>query len=83
VPHYREAGLPELVPTEQQGPPPAHRFGGGVHYCLGAALARVEMQEALALAAPALRDLALDAEPTWRDPAGLLGSRSLPLRRST
>jgi cytochrome P450 len=58
-------------------------FGGGIHYCLGAALARAELQEALAMAAPTLRDLALDGEPTWRDPVGILGPRSLPLRWST
>jgi cytochrome P450 len=55
-------------------------FGGGPHYCLGAALARAELQEALGAAAPTLRDLALDGEPTWRDPCGLIGPRSLPLR---
>ena len=57
-------------------------FGGGTHYCLGAALARAELQEAIAMAAPALRDLALDGEPEWRDPVGLLGPCSLPLRWS-
>jgi cytochrome P450 len=58
-------------------------FGGGIHYCLGAALARAELQEALAMAAPTLPDLALDGEPTWRDPIGILGPRSLPLRWSS
>jgi cytochrome P450 len=58
-------------------------FGGGTHYCLGANLARAELQEALALAAPALPDLSLDGEPTWREPFGIWGPRSLPLRWST
>jgi cytochrome P450 len=57
-------------------------FGGGTHYCLGAALARAELQEAIALAAPVLRDLAIDGEPTWREPFGIWGPRSLPLRWS-
>ncbi|MBV8235170.1 MAG: cytochrome P450 [Acidimicrobiia bacterium] len=57
-------------------------FGGGTHYCLGAALARAELQEALGLAAPVLRDLALDGEPTWREPFGIFGPRTLPLRWS-
>jgi len=57
-------------------------FGGGTHYCLGAALARAELQEALGLSAPVLRDLALDGEPTWREPFGIWGPRSLPLRWS-
>ena len=57
-------------------------FGGGTHYCLGANLARAELQEALRLAAPALPDLALDGEPTWREPFGIWGPRTLPLRWS-
>jgi cytochrome P450 len=57
-------------------------FGGGTHYCLGANLARAELQEALRLAAPALPDLALDGEPAWREPFGIWGPRSLPLRWS-
>src|SRR6202023_2271660 len=35
-------------------------FGSGIHFCLGAALARAELQEALPLMAPPLPDLALD-----------------------
>lgn len=58
-------------------------FGGGPHYCLGASLARAELQEALQLAAPVLTDLALDGEPRWREPFGIWGPRSLPLRWST
>jgi cytochrome P450 len=57
-------------------------FGGGPHYCLGAALARAELQEALRLAAPALPGLALDGEPVWREKFGIWGPRSLPLQWS-
>jgi cytochrome P450 len=55
-------------------------FGGGPHYCLGANLARAEMQEALALLAPAMPDLALAGEPVWRTPMGIFGPDHLPLR---
>jgi cytochrome P450 len=58
-------------------------FGGGPHYCLGANLARAELQEALRLAAPTLPGLALDGEPAWREPFGIWGPSSLPLRWST
>ena len=58
-------------------------FGGGPHYCLGASLARAELQEALRLAAPALPDLQLGGEVVWREPFGIWGPRSLPLRWST
>jgi cytochrome P450 len=55
-------------------------FGGGPHYCLGAALARAEMQEALPILAEAMPGLALDGEPTWRPPLGIFGPETLPIR---
>ncbi|HWE56716.1 MAG TPA: cytochrome P450 [Acidimicrobiales bacterium] len=55
-------------------------FGSGPHYCLGASLARAELQEALPLLVAAMPDLALDGEPTWRPPVGIYGPESLPLR---
>ena len=41
-------------------------FGSGIHYCLGASLARAELQEALPLLARRLPDLAVDGEITWK-----------------
>jgi hypothetical protein len=56
-------------------------FGGGAHFCLGANLARAEMQEALPLLAQALPDLAVDGPGTWRPASAmLLGTDSLPVR---
>jgi cytochrome P450 len=55
-------------------------FGGGPHYCLGASLARAEMQEALPILVDAMPDLALDGEPTWRPPLGIFGPETLPVR---
>lgn len=57
-------------------------FGGGPHYCLGASLARAEMQEALPILAAAMPELALDGEPTWRPPFGIFGPETLPIRFS-
>jgi cytochrome P450 len=54
-------------------------FGGGPHYCLGANLARAEMEEALAILARRLPDLQLDGEPTWRLGTGISGPSALPL----
>ncbi|MHB8671233.1 MAG: cytochrome P450 [Acidimicrobiales bacterium] len=59
---------------------PQLTFGGGPHYCLGAGLARAEMQEALPVLAGALPGLALDGEPTWRPPMGIFGPATLPIR---
>jgi len=55
-------------------------FGGGPHYCLGASLARAEMQEALPILVAKMPDLALDGEPTWRPPLGIFGPETLPIR---
>lgn len=60
--------------------PPQLTFGGGPHYCLGASLARAEMQEALPRLAAAMPGLALVAEPTWRTPMGIYGPETLPVR---
>jgi cytochrome P450 len=59
---------------------PQLTFGGGPHYCLGANLARAEMQEALPFLAAAMPGIALDGEPTWRPPFGIFGPETLPLR---
>jgi len=55
-------------------------FGGGPHYCLGAALARAELQEAFPLLAAHLPGLVLDGEPVWRPAVGIFGPDSLPIR---
>jgi cytochrome P450 len=56
-------------------------FGSGIHFCLGAALARAELQEALPLLAQRLPGLALTGPVEWK-PAnfGIWGPASLPLR---
>jgi cytochrome P450 len=59
---------------------PHFTFGGGPHYCLGASLARAEMQEALPILAAGMPELALDGEPTWRPPLGIFGPETLPIR---
>jgi cytochrome P450 len=55
-------------------------FGGGPHYCLGAWLARAEMQEAFPRLARAMPGLALDGEPTWPSGTGIFGPQTLPIR---
>jgi cytochrome P450 len=54
-------------------------FGSGPHYCLGANLARAEMEEALAVLARRLPNLRLDGEPAWRMGTGIAGPTTLPL----
>ena len=38
---------PDHLDITREGPAPMLTFGGGVHYCLGAHLARIELVEAL------------------------------------
>ena len=54
-------------------------FGAGPHYCLGANLARAEMEEALRILAGRLRNLRLAADPEWRAGTGISGPTVLPL----
>jgi cytochrome P450 len=55
-------------------------FGAGIHYCLGANLARAELQEALAYLPSRLPGLALDGEPDYGSVLGIYGLERLPLR---
>ena len=60
---------------------PQVTFGSGIHYCLGAALARAELQEALPLLARRMPGLALDGPTTWKpDGVGIFGASRLPVR---
>ena len=54
-------------------------FGGGVHYCLGAALARAELQEALPILARRLPGLHRDGPIVWRRQALIRGPERLPI----
>jgi cytochrome P450 len=62
--------------------PPARAltFGAGVHYCLGANLARAELQEALAFLAERFEGLELDGEPRFESITGIYGLGKLPVR---
>ena len=57
-------------------------FGAGPHFCLGANLARAELQEGLAFLAPRMPGLALDGEPVYDTITGIYGMHSLPVRWS-
>lgn len=54
-------------------------FGAGVHYCLGANLARVELQEGLTFLAENMRALRLDGEPVYEGVSGIYGLAELPI----
>jgi cytochrome P450 len=56
-------------------------FGSGIHFCMGAALARAELQEALPLLAQRMPGLAANGEVTWKPSTfGIWGPATLPIR---
>jgi cytochrome P450 len=55
-------------------------FGAGIHYCLGANLARAELQEGLAFLASHIERLELDGEPVYGAVTGIYGLDALPIR---
>ncbi|MFG1604758.1 cytochrome P450 [Actinoplanes sp. NPDC049265] len=55
-------------------------FGGGIHYCLGAPLARLEAQIAFPAIRAAYPHLDLASEPTRRDSLTLRGFTAMPVR---
>ena len=56
-------------------------FGSGIHHCLGAALARAELQEALPLLARRLPDLRIEGQVEWKPATfGIWGPARLPAR---
>ena len=56
-------------------------FGTGIHYCLGAALARAELQEALPILAQRMPNLRRNGEILWKPmTAGIWGPERLPIR---
>lgn len=70
--------------TRPPGRGPQLTFGSGIHYCLGASLARAELQEALPILARRMPGLALDGSIEWKPPTvGIWGPSRLPLRFDT
>ena len=54
-------------------------FGAGVHYCLGANLARAELQEGLTFLSANLEGLELEGEPGYESVSGIYGLGALPI----
>ncbi len=66
--------------TTQKGDQPQVTFGSGIHYCLGQALARAELQEALPLLARRMPNLQLAGQTEWKpDGVGIFGPSHMPV----
>jgi len=66
--------------TADRGRARSLTFGAGVHYCLGANLARLELQEGLAFLSQRMHELELDDEPEYEGISGIYGLARLPIR---
>lgn len=72
---------PQRFDITAQRDAPQMTFGSGVHFCLGANLARAELQEALPLLARRMPNLAIDGVSEWKPSSvGIWGPARLPLR---
>jgi cytochrome P450 len=74
-----EQGAQAFDITADRGRARPLTFGAGVHYCLGANLARVELQEGLAFLSQRLHGLRLDGEPAFEGVSGIYGLAELPI----
>ncbi len=54
-------------------------FGSGIHYCLGAALARLEAQVAIQTFVRRFPNARVDGEPVWNGRINLRGLEHLPV----
>jgi cytochrome P450 len=70
---------PDRLDITREDPPAMLTFGGGVHYCLGVHLARVELTEALRVIAVRMRNLRRTGPAPWKSLTELAGPKSLPV----
>lgn len=94
VPHGAEVALqfasanrdPEMFPDPDRldlsrVSNPHITFGLGIHYCLGAPLARIELVESYGALLRLAPDLRLSAEPNWKPGFILRGLEALHVER--
>jgi cytochrome P450 len=70
---------PDRFDITRKGLPPILTFGAGVHYCLGANLARLEIAEALATVTRRIPFPRRSGPAPWKPFFGLSGPTSLPV----
>jgi cytochrome P450 len=70
---------PDRLDIARTDPPAILTFGGGVHYCLGAHLARVELTEALRVITQRMPNPRLTGPAPWKALSGVTGPTTVPL----
>jgi cytochrome P450 len=74
-----DGGVDSFDIAVDRGRARALTFGAGVHYCVGANLARAELQEGLTFMAQHMHGLRLDGEPVFESVSGIYGLAELPI----
>ncbi len=70
---------PERFDITRKGAPAILTFGGGVHYCLGANLARLELAEGLRILSCRMPDARRVGPAPWKPMLGMSGPTTLPI----
>ena len=70
---------PDRFDITRENAPAMLTFGGGIHYCLGAHLARIELAEALTTMARRMPTIRRAGPAPWKPMTGITGPASLPV----
>ena len=70
---------PDRFDITREEAPAMLTFGGGIHYCLGAHLARIELAEALTTMARRMPNMRCSGPVPWKPLTGITGPISLPV----
>jgi cytochrome P450 len=70
---------PDQLDITRAGAPAMQTFGAGMHYCLGANLARLELAEALTVITQRIPNARRTGPAPWKPLTGLSGPTTLPI----
>jgi cytochrome P450 len=70
---------PDRLDTTRASPSAIQTFGAGIHYCLGANLARLELAEALAVMTRRMPNARRTGPAPWKPLTALSGPTALPI----
>ena len=70
---------PDRLDITREGPAAMLTFGGGIHYCLGAHLARAELAQALTVITRRMPNPRRSGPAPWKPLMGITGPTTLPI----
>jgi cytochrome P450 len=70
---------PARLDITREDPPAMLTFGGGVHYCLGSNLARLELTEGLRVITQRMPNPSRTGPAPWKAITGITGPSTLPI----